>query len=177
MQLSPVITLILSLVFGAAALLGARLWLTSSPDEGDRPVEVNRPAAIPDVPVLVATRAIPRGVAIDPEWFVVEQRPANALPPAAFTSAKTLEETGKSRRTLIDIAEGQPLSEAMLLSPGMRASLSAKIEPGARAFTIRTTAVSGVGGFVLPGDRVDVIFTEDAAPDSKVLKLVSSVLL
>lgn len=178
MQLSPVITLVLSIVFGAAALLGARLWLSSSGPDAPRALEVAAPAAEPPkAPVLVAGRAIPRGVAISPDWFQVEERPVSAIPPGSFASFKALETSGESRRTLIEIAAGQPLADAMLLSPGMRASLSAKIQPGDRAFTIRTTAVSGVGGFVLPGDRVDVIFTEDAEPESKVLKLVSKVLL
>ncbi|MEQ8558167.1 MAG: Flp pilus assembly protein CpaB [Henriciella sp.] len=175
MQISPVITLLLSIAFGAAALLGARLWLSSSSQpEAPRAVEAAAPAM---EPVLVASRDIPRGVSVSADWFAVEERPVSSLPPGHFTSADALEQSGDNRRTLIDIAAGQALSEAMLLAPGMRASLSAKIQPGSRAFTIRTSAVSGVGGFVLPGDHVDVIFTEDAAPESKVLKLVSKVLL
>jgi len=177
MQMSPVITLVLSIAFGAAALFGARLWLSSSEPDDVRTVEAAAPVEPAKAPVLIATRSIPRGVSVSPDWFRVEERPVSAIPPGSFDSREALEESGEGRRTLIEIVSGQPLSDAMLLSPGMRASLSAKIEPGYRAFTIRTTAVSGVGGFVLPGDRVDVIFTEDAAPESKVLKLVSKVLL
>lgn len=177
MQLSPVITLILSIAFGAAALLGARLWLSSSEPDEAQTMQAAAPAEPVKEPVLVARRNIPRGVTIDPAWFDVETRVPQAMPAGAFASHDALSASGESRRSLIDIAAGQALSESMLLAPGMRASLSAKVEPGYRAFTIRTTAVSGVGGFVLPGDRVDVIFTEDSEPDSRTLSLVSKVLL
>ncbi|WP_300379191.1 Flp pilus assembly protein CpaB [Henriciella sp.] len=174
MPLSPLVTLVLSIVFGAAALLGTHLWLNASPDESDQqpaPVEVQK------APVLVATRDIPRGTNLSPAWFNVEERIVDAVPRGAFGSVEALEASGEDRRTLINISAGDVLSEPMLLAPGMRASLSAKIQPGYRAFTIRTTDVSGVGGFVLPGDRVDVIFTEDATPQSTGLSLVSNVLL
>ena len=177
MQLSPVITLILSIAFGAAALLGARLWLSSSGPDDTQTVQAAAPTEPVKEPVLVARRNIPRGVTVDPAWFDVEERVPQAVPAGAFASRDALEASGESRRTLIDVTAGQALSESMLLAPGMRASLSAKVEPGYRAFTIRTTDVSGVGGFVLPGDRVDVIFTEDSAPESRTLSLVSKVLL
>lgn len=176
MQMSPLITLILSVVFGAAALIGARLWLGSSKPDA---AEISAPAepVVEMAPVMVAVREIPRGVVVDPAWFEIEERPLARVPRGAFGSADALLATGEARRTLVTVYPGEPLAEEMLLAPGMRASLSAKIEPGYRAFSIRTTDVSGVSGFVLPGDRVDVIFTEDSTPDSNQLKLVSKVLL
>ena len=176
MQLSPVITLGLSVVFGGAALLGTHLWLNGSEPESDTR-QVAEPAPVAKEPVLVATRNVPRGTSIHADWFTVEERSADAIPQGAFASADALKASGEDRRALISISQGDTLSEAMLLAPGKRASLSAKIQPGQRAFTIRTTDVSGVGGFVLPGDRVDVIFTEDSEPEAKGLSLVSKVLL
>ena len=181
MQLNPVVTLILSIVFGAAAILGARLWLGGGEDDQAGVAVVqpapDEPVKIETEPVLVAVRDIPRGVKLDPAWFEVEERPVPRIPRGAFASVRELEDSGDVRRTLVSVSAGQTLVEEMLLAPGMRASLSTRIHPGHRAFTIRTTDVSGVAGFVLPGDRVDVIFTEDAAPNSKEVKLVSKVLL
>ena len=42
---------------------------------------------------------------------------------------------------------------------GQRATLSALVKPGMKAVTIRVNDVEGVGGFVLPGDHVDVVLT------------------
>ena len=42
---------------------------------------------------------------------------------------------------------------------GQRATLSAMLRDGLKAVTVRVNDVEGVGGFVLPGDRVDVALT------------------
>ena len=46
-----------------------------------------------------------------------------------------------------------------MTGPGQRATLSAMIRDGLKAVTIRVNDVDGVGGFVLPGDHVDVSLT------------------
>src|SRR5262249_8217490 len=43
--------------------------------------------------------------------------------------------------------------------PGQRASLSALIKEGMTAVTVRVNEILGVAGFVLPGDRVNVLLT------------------
>jgi pilus assembly protein CpaB len=45
--------------------------------------------------------------------------------------------------------------------PGARPTVSAVIDEGMRAYTIGVTDVAGVGGHVLPGDRVDVVMTQN----------------
>src|SRR5258707_6922385 len=44
-----------------------------------------------------------------------------------------------------------------ITGPDQRASMSALLEDGKRAVTVRVDDVRGVAGFVLPGDRVDVL--------------------
>jgi pilus assembly protein CpaB len=46
-----------------------------------------------------------------------------------------------------------------ITGPGQRATLSAMLQDGLKAVTVRVNDVEGVGGFVLPGDRVDVALT------------------
>ncbi|TGV78928.1 Flp pilus assembly protein CpaB, partial [Mesorhizobium sp. M00.F.Ca.ET.149.01.1.1] len=48
--------------------------------------------------------------------------------------------------------------------------LSNMLSPGMRAVTIRTDEIAGVGGFVTPGDRVDVVLTRDAGDIQEVSK-------
>jgi pilus assembly protein CpaB len=52
--------------------------------------------------------------------------------------------------------------------PGQRASLSAVITSGMRATTIRVNDVLGVAGFVLPGDRVDIMLTRQIIQDQPI---------
>ena len=59
-----------------------------------------------------------------------------------------------------DIAEGQPISRGALVAPGDRGFLAATLGAGLRAITIPVTERSGVGGFVFPGDRVDLMLTQ-----------------
>ncbi|RWH17110.1 MAG: Flp pilus assembly protein CpaB, partial [Mesorhizobium sp.] len=54
--------------------------------------------------------------------------------------------------------------------PNGRATLSNMLSPGMRAVTIRTDEIAGVGGFITPGDRVDVVLTRDAGEIQEVSK-------
>ena len=158
MKMSPIVSLVLSLVFGGAAVLGARLWLGGDKDPAPAELTEVQPVLIETRDVLVAVRDIPRGVTLDPAWFETEAIPVTDVPRGAFEARGDLEETGLERPTLIEIGSGEILSEKMLLAVGMRASLSSKIRPGMRAYTIQMNDVAGVAGFVLPGDMVDIIF-------------------
>jgi pilus assembly protein CpaB len=167
MKTSPIISLVLSLVLGVVAVFAARLWLGDGSDKPAQAVEAE-PVRIETRDVLVAVRDIPRGVILDPAWFEKEAMPVTGIPRGAFGSRSTLSETGLERPTLIEIASGDVLSEKMLLAPGMRASLSSRIQPGMRAYTIQMNDVSGVAGFVLPGDRVDVLFIANGAAGARI---------
>jgi pilus assembly protein CpaB len=61
------------------------------------------------------------------------------------------------------LAANQPLLPDSVTLPGGRASLSSQLTPGMRAVTFRSNEVAGVAGFVLPGDRVDVMLTRTVA--------------
>jgi pilus assembly protein CpaB len=55
----------------------------------------------------------------------------------------------------------EPIVAAKITGPGQKATLSALIEDGMKAVTVRVNDVDGVAGFVLPGDRVDVLMTRN----------------
>jgi len=57
---------------------------------------------------------------------------------------------------LTPIETNEPVLASKITGPGQRATLSAVLKDGMKAFTIRVNDVDGVAGFVLPGDRVDV---------------------
>jgi pilus assembly protein CpaB len=61
------------------------------------------------------------------------------------------------RGVIATIYEGEPILETRLAAKGAGAGLAATIPPGMRAATIRVNDVVGVGGFVRPGARVDVL--------------------
>ena len=55
---------------------------------------------------------------------------------------------------------------------GQRATLSAVLRDGLKAFTVRVNDVDGVAGFVLPGDRVDVALTRQVDKNSATTDVV-----
>jgi pilus assembly protein CpaB len=59
------------------------------------------------------------------------------------------------------ITAGQPITQGALVKPGDRGFLAAALGPGMRAVTVSVSAASGVAGFVFPGDRVDMVLTQD----------------
>src|SRR5690606_1446237 len=63
------------------------------------------------------------------------------------------------------ITAGEPVTQGSLVSPGDRGFLAAALAPGMRAITVPVSAKTGVGGFVFPGDRVDMLLTQSVAGD------------
>jgi pilus assembly protein CpaB len=58
------------------------------------------------------------------------------------------------------ITAGEPVTQGSLVAPGDRGFLAAALGPGMRAVTVPVSAKTGVGGFVFPGDRVDLMLTQ-----------------
>jgi pilus assembly protein CpaB len=84
--------------------------------------------------------------------------PEAALPAGAFATIADL--LSKGRRVVLSPLEtNEPVLAVKITGPGQRATLSAIVRPGMKAVTVRVNDVEGVGGFVLPGDRVDVVLT------------------
>ena len=66
---------------------------------------------------------------------------------------------GGKRVALTAIEPNEPVLSSKITGPGQRATLSAMLRDGMKAVTVRVNDVDGVGGFVLPGDHVDVVLT------------------
>ncbi len=127
--------------------------------------------------VLVARRALAVGTILTPDaiGFVdwpkelvgdqnqAGQNPANSAYFVESAESGSLGATPAKLAGMVvrsDIAEGQPISRGALVAPGDRGFLEATLGAGLRAITIAVTERSGVGGFVFPGDRVDLMLTQ-----------------
>jgi len=64
-----------------------------------------------------------------------------------------------------DVAKGQPVTKNIVLKGDDGSFVSAKLEPGKRAFSINVNPASMVSGFVQPGDFVDIILTYEVEID------------
>ncbi|WP_375461851.1 Flp pilus assembly protein CpaB [uncultured Enterovirga sp.] len=76
----------------------------------------------------------------------------------SFATIRDVLKDGR-RLALVSLQRNEPVLANRITAANQRATLSTQIDQGMRAVTIRVDEVRGVAGFVLPGDRVDVILT------------------
>ena len=92
--------------------------------------------------------------------------PAASLPAGAFkTREALLSAKDGDRQVITAIGPNEPILEWKITGPGQRATLSAVLDEGMKAVSIRVNDVLGVAGFVLPGDRVDILLTRTKDKD------------
>jgi pilus assembly protein CpaB len=113
------------------------------------------------VKILVASKPAKVGDSVTEANFKWQDWPKDSVFDGAIQQEdkkKKISEVanGKLRR---DMSVGEPLLRSALSAPGRGNVLAAAMEPGMRAMAIKVSAQSMVGGFISPGDRVDVIMT------------------
>lgn len=124
------------------------------------PVDQVNPAFITDgaTPIPAARRP--------PAADKDEARPQGAV--AAVTRAATDLATGGAKADYVGsvvrepILAGEPIVMRKIVRAGDSGYMAAYLEPGMRAMAIRVTVETAAGGFILPGDRVDVVLTREA---------------
>ncbi len=113
------------------------------------------------VEILAATRDIPKGTRLTPNMLQWKKWPEEALEPNLVNiknQPQALEKYSNAV-TLAKIYEGEPLMRQKVVQAGDRGLMAAQLRPGMRAISTRITADTAAGGFIQPGDRVDVILT------------------
>jgi pilus assembly protein CpaB len=108
--------------------------------------------------IVVARQALRFGTELKPDMLRETPWPSDAVPAGAFSKINDLMAGGR-RVVLAAIEANEPVLALKVTGAGQRATLSALVKPGMKAVTIRVNDVEGVGGFVLPGDHVDVVLT------------------
>jgi pilus assembly protein CpaB len=121
-------------------------------------------AAVPktELATIVVARAdIPFGHKLAADLVRLQPWPKDALPTGAFTSLdELLGGTGaEPRRVRRIIAAGEPVIAAKVSGFGEKVTIADVIDPTKRAVAIKVNDVTGVAGFITPGDKVDVVLT------------------
>jgi pilus assembly protein CpaB len=111
--------------------------------------------------VLVATKALPVGTILDATAFKYQPWPKELIEQAYYLEGSVDPATLAGMVVRVPITAGQPLTQGALVKPGERGFLAAALTPGMRAITVPVTAQSGVAGFIFPGDRVDLLLSQD----------------
>ncbi len=179
MDRKKVILLVGALLIAAVTAFMARSMFTGA--SAPKAQAVAQP--VPTGPeVLVATRALPVGTIITADAFRYQPWPKELVEDAYFAKVgdeePNMEElVGTVVRTAI--TAGQPVTKGALVSPGDRGFLAAALGPGMRAVTVPVSELTGVAGFVFPGDRVDLMLTQsvkDQSPDGRPLRVSETIM-
>lgn len=177
MDRKKVILLVAALLIAAVTALMARSMFNGA--SAPQSTAAAAPAPVPAGPkVLVATKALPVGTIITADSVRYQPWPKELIEAAYFQEG----DGGASIDSLVGtvvrnaVTAGQPLTQGSLVKPGDRGFLAAALGPGMRAVTVPVSALTGVAGFVFPGDRVDLVLTQNveasAGPPLKVSETI-----
>jgi pilus assembly protein CpaB len=146
-----------AVVFGLLAVFLAQTWLNNQAEMRLKSLETQKKPVATNT-IVVAAQQLKFGTELAQPMLREVPWPAEAMPAGAFAKIPDLLAGGR-RVVLTPIEPNEPVLAVKITGPGERATLSALVREGMKAVTIRVTDVEGVGGFVLPGDHVDVVMT------------------
>ncbi len=111
--------------------------------------------------ILVAAKDISLGDPLKSANLSWESWPANAVKPYMITrnAHPQARETYDKARARTAIFEGEPVSDRKVVKPDSGGFMAAILPKGMRAISVRISAETGAGGFILPNDKVDVVLT------------------
>lgn len=162
MPLRTIATFAIAIVLGLIAVVLINVYMGST-----RKAQVAQVQAGVGSPVVVAQAPISRGGVVQPAQLKVVNYPAGSVPAGAFTTIAQL--TGgkdQQRVALRDLSPDEPVLANRVTLPGGKLNLATEISPGLQAVTFHSSDVTGVGGFVLPNDRVDVMLSRSVGGDN-----------
>src|SRR5438093_5841229 len=142
-------------VLGAALLFGFLAALAGYAGLQAMARQVRAGASKEFVSVVVSATDLTFGTKLDKAQLRVSKYPKESVPAGAFSTIDSV----AGQTTKIFLGAREPVTATKLSSRG--GGLSTQIRSGFRAASLEVNQVSGVSGFVLPGDRVDVLITVD----------------
>jgi pilus assembly protein CpaB len=151
------IMFIVALVFAGSAAWMAKRWVDSQ--------SVPTMTTSESIPVVVATMKIPFATRIEPTHIRSVNWPKDAVPPDAFSDMAPV--IGKV--TQRDFYPNELILKPQIAEHAGGSTLSALIEPGMRAMSVRVDDVVGVAGFILPGNRADILTTTNDGKATRTL--------
>ncbi len=114
------------------------------------------------IKVAVASQPIEFGQPLTNTNVSMTDWPAASVPAGSFTK---LSDALNNRVALRQLAAGEPILASIVSGTDGRATLAANLPKDKLAVSVPVTVVTGVSGFVRPGDVVDVLFTRQIPGD------------
>lgn len=151
---------VISLVAGLALAVLAVILMTSYMSSDKETAETDDNGM---VRIVVAARDLPFGATIIREDLKYTEWPQASVPEGAFNTMDAIlvdsVGLGGKRVALRELYASEPILTQKISGFGDKATLSRQVDTDMRAYTVRVNDVSGVAGFILPGDKVDIMLT------------------
>lgn len=167
------------LLIGALIVAVSTALLARSLFAGASAPQAEAAQAEPEGPkVLVAKRSLPVGTIITADAVAYQLWPQELVQDAYFIDGEANMETLLGTVVRFPVTAGEPVTQGSLVAPGDRGFLAAALGPGMRAITVPVSARTGVGGFIFPGDRVDLMLTQavDGEGEGEGIKATETIL-
>lgn len=155
------VPILLALVLGGATFVAALVWLPEMSSGEATPT-------IETAEVMVASRDVAAGVALDGDAVRMVRIPSTAIAAGSFTTSDQV--IGRMLRYPVSAGEQILASKFVDGEQSVSSGLAFVIPEGMRAVSVPLSEISGAGGLIVPGDRVDVL----AAVDSRRLTLTTT---
>jgi pilus assembly protein CpaB len=168
---STIVMIGFAVLFGLLAVFIAQAWLNNQAEMRMRSLEAHKTTPTATKNIVVAAKPLRYGMQLSADALREIPWSGDSVPKGAFTSISEIMSSGK-RVVLAPIEANEPVLALKVTGAGQRATLSSLVEDGMKAVTIRVNDVEGVGGFVLPGDRVDVVLTRQSDKDKASTEIV-----
>lgn len=143
-----ILVIVFALVLAVGAAWSANRWLR---------LQAGPQVGSDKTPLVVAARDITLGQKINANQVELSEWPKHVVPKGHFTKIEDVQ--GQVARQ--NIYAGEPIVQARIAKHDKGSTLSAIIPVNKRAVTIPVNYVVGVAGFILPGNRVDILSTRN----------------
>lgn len=150
MRRSSVFLLLGAVLLGLLAVLAARMVLNQGAEKSVQP-------EAPQTYVIVAAKPLKFGDKLALSDLKPQPWPGT-LPDNAFAKAQDVVGDGE-RTALRDIKAGEVILATAITGGAGRLASSTLLGPDMRAIALPVSETTGAGGFLAPGDRVDVFMT------------------
>ena len=117
--------------------------------------------------ILIASKDIRMGDRLKSTNLAWESWPSDAVRPYMITRSAhpDARETYDAARARTALFEGEAITDKKVVKPDSAGFMAAILPKGMRAISVRISAETGAGGFILPNDKVDVILTAKEAAE------------
>ncbi len=159
MQTRNWVLLAIAAVVGIVAVIIANAWFSGMEQRQEGAEATMREQET--VQIVVASQPLSYGSALSDQNVRLQYWPAASVPEGAFSTVD--EALRNSRVALRPMVPGEPVLASKVSGADGRATMAALVPPGMRAVSLPVDALRGVGGFVVPGNSVDVILTRRIA--------------